>query len=315
MTSRCTIASPSPEPPSRSAPVGRQNRSNARARCSGAHPRPGVGHRELDARRAAPAGHPHRGPRRCATSSALLEQVVEHLLEAAGLGAHDEIRIELGDEVDARARPRAPTTRRPGSSTNGPRSTSTDGGALRSARASSSSPSTSRESRATSASEPLDVVARRVRRGVELTLEVLQPEPQRGERCAQLMRRVGDERLLRRHQLLEPPCGAVERLRELADLGWAVGYGRAASRSPCPSRAAARSRSSSGFVTWRARRRLTRNTMPRMTAPTAASTSHVRRMRASTNDVGYVTRNAPIGAFVVDDRDREVLQVWSSVSE
>ena len=37
--------------------------------------------------------------------------------------------------------------------------------------------------------------------------------------------------------------------------------------------------------------------MPRMIAPTPASTHHVRRIRASTNDVGYVTRSAPIGPF------------------
>ena len=77
----------------------------------------------------------------------------------------------------------------------------------RSARASSSSPSTRRESRATSASEPGDVGLGVAARG-DLRLEVLEPEPQRGERRAQLVRRVGHELLLRGDQPLElaPRC-------------------------------------------------------------------------------------------------------------
>ena len=73
----------------------------------------------------------------------------------------------------------------------------------RSARATSSRPSTRRR-------QPRDLgqgagdVGLGVTPGRDLGLEVLEPEPQRRERRPQLVRRVGDELLLRADEPLEP---------------------------------------------------------------------------------------------------------------
>ena len=49
---------------------------------------------------------------------------------------------------------------------------------------------------------------------VDLALEVLEPQPERGERGPQLVRGIRDECPLRVHELLELRCGRVELLRE-----------------------------------------------------------------------------------------------------
>ena len=48
--------------------------------------------------------------------------------------------------------------------------------------------------------------------------EVLEPQPHGGERRAELVRRVGDERALRTDELFEARRGRVERLREHGQL-------------------------------------------------------------------------------------------------
>ena len=88
-----------------------------------------------------------------------------------------------------------------------------------SARASASRPSTRRERRRTSVERAVEVVS-----GVpaHVGFEVLEPEPERGQGRAQLVRRVGDERALRADELLEARRGRVERLREHGELGRAL---------------------------------------------------------------------------------------------
>ena len=56
-----------------------------------------------------------------------------------------------------------------------------------------------------------------------VVLQHLQPQAQGGERRAQLVGGVGDELLLGGDELLQASGGGVERLGQLAHLGWAVG--------------------------------------------------------------------------------------------
>lgn len=66
------------------------------------------------------------------------------------------------------------------------------------------------------------------------------------------------------------------------------------SRLPTPTRADASASRSMGIVTCRASRRLTKKTMRSATRPIPTNTHQPRWMRASTYDVGYVNRSAPI---------------------
>ena len=62
---------------------------------------------------------------------------------------------------------------------------------------------------------------------VGVGLEVLQPQPQAGERRAELMGGVGDEGLLAPHEVLQPGRGAVEGLGQRAHLRRSAGLGDA----------------------------------------------------------------------------------------
>ena len=95
--------------------------------------------------------------------------------------------------------------------TAGASSIAASGWAASSARASSSSPVTRRESRSASA-----CAASRSRRppGRDFVLEVLEAQPQRLQRRAQLVRRVRGERLLRAQDLVEPRGHEIEGRRD-----------------------------------------------------------------------------------------------------
>ena len=132
-----------------------------------------------------------------------------------------------------------------------------------SARASESRPSTSRPSRSTSASAG---------RGI-LRAEVLEPQPQRGQRRPQLVRGVGDERLLRGEQLLELRRRLVEHARERAAPPRGPSSGARTSRWPAPTSAAASSSLRSGRVTPRATQSPSSETPPSTIPAIAASVS------------------------------------------
>ena len=151
----------------------------------------------------------------------------------------------------------------------------------RSARASVRSPSTSRDSRCVSRRAPARS-SRRIR--ADLGLEVLESEAQGRERRAQLVRRVGHERLLGVHELLEPAGHVVEGRADLPHLRRSrcpCPPGRA--RSPRPRRMAARAdvdeRADHPLAT--ARRPAGRR-RPGTASPRPARTSQYRWMRAST---------------------------------
>ena len=260
---------------------------------------------------AAPAGDPDRGPGG-RDLERVAQQVVEHLLEPARLRAHDEPVLELGRQLDG-----------PSAASGGPRlDPSVHHGPqlerhrrrraaarLAPARAARRRDATAAPPRRASRRRPR--VRRRARRRARL----------RGSRGAAGARRAASAAGARRRP--RTPAGddtsswsrPAVRLKDSAssaDLRRARRDGDArASRSPCPSRAgrtlAARRVAGSPA---RARRRLTRNTTARMIAPTPASTNQLRRMRASTNDVGYVTRDAHRSARSASTiGHREVLQV------
>ena len=98
----------------------------------------------------------------------------------------------------------------------------------------------------------------------------LEPQPQRGERRAQLVDGVGDEVLLGGDELLEARGHPVERRGEGADLGRPVVGAGARPRSPAPSAPAASCSRRSGRVTDR----------PRTTASPAADGQRDRRRAA-----------------------------------
>ena len=124
-------------------------------------------------------------------------------------------------------------------------------------------------------------------------LQVLEAQAHRGERRAQLVRRVGDERALRADELLEACRGGVERLGEHGELGGALRHLGARGEVAGSERPAASSRSCSGLVTERASSWLARNTMPSTTPPVAASSSQMCRIWSSIIEAGYVMRTAP----------------------
>ena len=67
----------------------------------------------------------------------------------------------------------------------------------------------------------------RQRNGGEATLQVLEAKSQRGQRRAQLVRGVGDERVLGGQQLIEPRSHRGDRVGQRAQLGWTAGrFGR-----------------------------------------------------------------------------------------
>ena len=147
-----------------------------------------------------------------------------------------------------------------------------------SARASESSASTSRPSRSTSA---------RRGPGGRCESEVLEPEPQRRQRRSQLVRGVGDERLLRVEELLELRSRLVELVREPRAppagplLGRArVEIARRRSRAAASSHAAQRPRRPRARARGRpARRRRARS--PRSRRASASSAERAGRPRRS----------------------------------
>ena len=203
-------------------PSTRSGRTRGRAR-SALIPGPW----SLDVQRRGAAGDRHRRPRR-GDGERVREQVVEHLAEPVGA---DERRARRRATRAGRRAPSASGANASSRSATAAASSTGSAGAA-SARASASSPSTSRDSRSTSGSAPVDVA-------------VLEPEPQRGERRAELVRGVGDEDLLRADELLEPPHHVVEggarasAPRAGPRLGRAHGRGRRRPPRPPPARAPA----------------------------------------------------------------------------
>ena len=153
-------------------------------------------------------------------------------------------------------------------------STTSGTGTTFSARATASRPSTSRDSRASSSSAPASscpVVSGSGRvRG-----EQVQPQPQRGQRGAQLVRHVRDDGPVPVHQGLQPPGHGVERRGQPAQLrGTGVDHGPDGQVTVGQPPAAVSS-PASGLLTHRARPNASR------AAPTMATTAIVPRMTQS----------------------------------
>ena len=157
----------------------------------GRHPRPFVADPQLDP--VAALRGDDAAPRcpRGATSSALLSRLSTTcsrrpgVADATGVPATDgvDVHVLLGRERVPRVAPAVEHVL--------DRRSAPDRDVDCSARVSTSRPSTSRDSRDTSASAPSRSSAAAPS---HVGLEVLEPQPQRGERRAQLVRRVGDER-------------------------------------------------------------------------------------------------------------------------
>ena len=131
----------------------------------------------------------------------------------------------------------------------GPTSTAAGVPPACSARASSSRPSTRRDSRATSASEPATSASASAP-GRDLRLQVLEPEPQRRQRRPQLVRRVGDELLLRAPTSRSTWAAvSLNRAVSCAISGGPRGTTARVARSPSPNRVAASTSRSIGTVT------------------------------------------------------------------
>ena len=135
--------------------------------------------------------------------------------------------------------------------------------------------------------EPLDLGQR------AFGVAVLEPQAQRRQRRAQLVRGVGDELVLRAHEQPELRDRLVEDARERPHLGRAVALGRARVEVAGADRGRGRSSPRSGRVTKRASRQPTSAAAASTTAAMPASSSQYRRTRASSVEVGYVMRTAP----------------------
>ena len=142
------------------------------------------------------------------------DEVVEHLGEPAGEGAHRDRPVVHLRGSTTRAPPRPGARRRRARERSPPR---------RHAPRPSLRGVGPRESEQTCRRAPTGGgVSRNAASRSALFGEVLEPQPQRGERRAQLVRGVGDELVLRMDEPLELGDGAVEDRRERLDLGRAA---------------------------------------------------------------------------------------------
>ena len=145
---------------------------------------------------------------------------------------------------------------------------------------------------------------------------LLEPQPQAGERRAQLVRGVGDELALAVDEALEPRAHLVERAREALLLGASPRPARGRAGRPRPRRAAASSRRRSGRAIWRA-----------ISAPAPRPSSEhehadrdeaevERRVARPTASTLWVIRTAPWGAAGARATGTAVARISSSsVSE
>ena len=262
--SRRTIARP--EPGARSPACDRARSGRTRAP---APPRSARGRRSTTCSSTQPSSDARRHRDRVGHGKRVRDQVVDHLPEPVGRAPH----------AAARARPLARPPPSPASRSASTASTSTASVAGRRGVG-----PRKREQRLDQPTEPLDLGERRPggRR-----IHVLEPEAQRRQRRAQLVRGVGDERLLRVEQLLELRGRLVELVRQPAHLGRALPRARARRgarrrpRPPPPRRAAAAARRRARARVRPARRRRARS---RRSQPASASSGERagRRPRSDT---------------------------------
>ena len=179
---------------------------------------------------------------------------------SSATGSHD-VRRSLEDRSRRRPRTRSPCA------------------AARSARAKASRPSTSRDRRSASSSAAPRSAASSGRRGAGL--QVLEPQPQRGQRRAQLVGGVGDERLLGADSSLETPARVVERRgqRRAPPAGRRSSGARAARSPGAERRGGCLAARRSGRVTERASATPTSAAATSDTTADAARVSQTRRTR------------------------------------
>ena len=125
-------------------------------------------------------------------------------------------------------------------------------------------------------------------------LEQLEAQSQGGQRCAQLMGGVGHEGLLGADELLQPRGRLVDGGGQACRTSggpWSVGM--RVSSAPRPSAVVASSSWVRGRTTHRDSANPAAVAAPSVAAPITASVSQLRRTRASTAEVGKVTRTAP----------------------
>jgi hypothetical protein len=211
----------------------------------------------------------------------VLDQVVEHLVESLARGARGRCAVELRLECD----PELLRVRRPGVDPSADDLVQVDGACCRRLVGTREDEQAGDESR-----EALDLVDRRVQLAppvvVEVALEVLEAKAKCSQRCAQLVRCVRDEVLLRAEERVELRDHVVELDRERADL-WRTlilrrTRGEVTSRGLCGGRLDVAERPPRRSAQARARRQPPPRARPaRSRATSAGSGERARRRRTS----------------------------------
>ena len=212
-TVRAAIARPSPEPSTLLCDGLRQKRSVARSSSSGRQTRAGVADRDLHPAVAPRGVHRDRVARR-GELHRVVEHGVQHGLDRADRRGDREARLPVAAPAAARCARPAAARPRPGRP---PRRRRRRRPAARSARCGPARAGrrAAAESRsASSSAAPWSSAAC----AVDVSVQVRQPQPQRGQRVAQLVAGVGDERALRGERAGHGLGHAVERHGEPAQL-------------------------------------------------------------------------------------------------
>ena len=224
-TSLATMARPSPLPPSAFCPGSAcQNRSKARARSVAVSPGPWSttwtdvrAPRRLGRQRDRRSGRGH--------VEGVGDVVVEHLRQAVGVG-HDG-----GARRDRHLEGHRPLLGEGSPALGARREERADLEPATSHRLGPAVGAGQHEQAVDEAGQPLGLRDGVLEVGggvaVGFGLEVLEPQPQPGQRRAELVGRIGDEGLLAPHEVLQPGRGAVEGLGQRAHLRRAAGLGDA----------------------------------------------------------------------------------------